>query len=341
MTKHKGEDYKISAVQYYLENNTSYVITCEIFKCSERSLKRWIEKYNKKKSIKRYNRKSVSYKITKEQVNYALNLLKKNEQISMDELAKSIKDKFKDFNITPQHLGKVIRDNNKTRKRTRHKHFPKTRYKKPIDQKTELDKFYKEINKYSLNKIISIDETSIKPSMIKEYSRCDLGQRCIVKTDDNIVFQKFTLVVAMSNSKCIGYQLYEKGGMTKERMNEFLDKFVFKKYKNHLIILDNARSHQNKYIKDAITKSGNDYLYSVPYTPKTNAIEMFFNQLKHYLKLNKKVMKYNELKNEIKIAIGKIKSENYKNYFDHAYKKKESRTVRKESTRKRKPKKYK
>lgn len=25
MTNHKSEDYKISAVQYYLENNTSYV----------------------------------------------------------------------------------------------------------------------------------------------------------------------------------------------------------------------------------------------------------------------------------------------------------------------------
>ena len=43
MPKHKGEDYKVSAVEYYLENKTSYVKTCEIFKCSERSLKRWIE----------------------------------------------------------------------------------------------------------------------------------------------------------------------------------------------------------------------------------------------------------------------------------------------------------
>jgi len=34
----------------------------------------------------------------------------------MTELAKSIKDKYKDFDITPQHLGKVIRDNNKTQK---------------------------------------------------------------------------------------------------------------------------------------------------------------------------------------------------------------------------------
>ena len=36
----------------------------------------------------------------------------------MEELVKLVK--VTDFNITPQHLGKVIRDNNKTRKRTRH-----------------------------------------------------------------------------------------------------------------------------------------------------------------------------------------------------------------------------
>ena len=32
------------------------------------------------------------------------------------------------FDITSQHLGKVLRDNNKTRKRTKHQHFPATRY---------------------------------------------------------------------------------------------------------------------------------------------------------------------------------------------------------------------
>ena len=39
MPKHKSEDYKLSAVQYYLENDVSYVKTCEIFNCFERSLK--------------------------------------------------------------------------------------------------------------------------------------------------------------------------------------------------------------------------------------------------------------------------------------------------------------
>jgi transposase-like protein len=42
MSRHKSEDYKITAVKYYLENNTNYAKTCEIFKCSERSLKRCV-----------------------------------------------------------------------------------------------------------------------------------------------------------------------------------------------------------------------------------------------------------------------------------------------------------
>jgi hypothetical protein len=33
-SKHKSEDYKITAVKYYLENDTNYTKTCEIFKCS-------------------------------------------------------------------------------------------------------------------------------------------------------------------------------------------------------------------------------------------------------------------------------------------------------------------
>ena len=35
MSKHKSEDYKITAVKYYLENNTNYTKTCEIFKWVE------------------------------------------------------------------------------------------------------------------------------------------------------------------------------------------------------------------------------------------------------------------------------------------------------------------
>ena len=54
-------------------------------------------------------------------------------------------------------------------------------------------------------------------------------------------------------------------------------------------------------MKDAIINSGNKYLFSIPYTPTTNSpIENYFNQIKHHLKLNKRVLKYDELNEEIK-----------------------------------------
>ena len=41
----------------------------------------------------------------------------------------------------------------------------------------------------------------------------------------------------------------------------------------------------------------------IPYTPKCNVIENWFNQIKHYLKLNKKVLKYDELVIEISMTL--------------------------------------
>ena len=40
---HKHEDLKLTAVRYYLHNDTTYAETCRIFNCPERSLKRWID----------------------------------------------------------------------------------------------------------------------------------------------------------------------------------------------------------------------------------------------------------------------------------------------------------
>ena len=139
MSKHRSEDYKISAVKYYLNNDVSLDDVCEFFDCPKQSLYRWVKRYNELEEIKRLNRKPKSYKITKEQVKYAIQKLKENEQITMEELHKIIKKKYKDFDITSQHLGQVIRDNNITRKRTRHEHYPNERYGR--SQRLNLESF--------------------------------------------------------------------------------------------------------------------------------------------------------------------------------------------------------
>ena len=56
------------------------------------------------------------------------------------------------------------------------------------------------------------------------------------------------------------------------------------KYKNHLIILDNANFHKSKLVKDTIDKSKNKIIYSSAYNPQCNPIENFFSQLKNHVK---------------------------------------------------------
>ena len=254
MVKHKSRDYKISAVEYYLNNNDGYNRKCKIFGCKKSTLRDWVKRYKKTKNLTRKNREPVSYKITKQQVNKALELLRQNEQLTISELVIIMKKLYPNFSITPQHLGQVLRDNNKTRKRTRDEHFPKTRYKKPIQEKEEIDKFFNKLNKFSIDKVISLDETSIGSALKPAYSRCELGKRCIIKTTNPFVFRKFTLLVAINNKKCIAKELYEKGGMTKERLLEFLQEHIFPKYKDNLIILDTVESHNNRLIKMRLYK---------------------------------------------------------------------------------------
>ena len=340
--KHKTEDYKNSAVQYYLKNNDNIRKTCKIFDCKKSTLQRWIQRYKKYKNITRRSRKSVSYKVKKEQVKSALKMVDENEQLTMEELLFEMKNKYRDFDISRQHLGRIIRANNRTRKRTRHQHFPKERRKQPTNKSKEFEDFYNEVKKYPLNKIICLDETSIGSHLKPSYSRCYIGKRCIIKTDNNFVFRSFTLLVAINNSKCVGKIFYEKGGTTKERMVEFLETQIFPNYKDHLIILGNAKSHNNDMVKEAILKSGNKYLFSVPYSPITNSIEMYFNQIKTHIKKNRDVYTFEKLENNVNKAIDKVKPENYKNYFDYAYGMKNGMEyTRKPSTRKLKPKNYK
>ena len=48
--------------------------------------------------------------------------------------------------------------------------------------------------------------------------------------------------------------MYEKGGMTAERFLKFLQKHIFSNYKGYLIVLDNAKSHNNELIKMRLPK---------------------------------------------------------------------------------------
>jgi len=335
--KHKSEDYKLSAVEYYLVEDNTQEEVCKIFKCSPRSLMRWVEKYNTDGEIKRYNKKPVAYKITKDQVKYALKELDKNKTITMDELLSKIKSKYPLFDLSSRQLSRVVKDNNITLKITRIRHEPNKRFGKDIDINKSIKEFYYEVKKYRLDDIICIDETSIKSLQKRNHCYNEIGKRCVIKTQSQEVFKKYTGIFAISTKGVLGWELYEKSGINTDRLYDFLETQITNKYKNKLIILDNASSHRSDKIKELVNKN-NKVLYSVPYQHFTNSIENYFSMLKSRLqKLDG--LTHEKLKENITNVIIGIPKEKYENIFKGAY----NRDVVyvKNKTRKRKLKNYK
>ena len=130
MTNHKSEDYKLTAVEYYLIEDKSQEEVCKIFNCTPRSLMRWVDKYQETGNVERHNRKPKAYKVHKEHIKFLLNEIKKNKTITMEDLQVKLKLSFPELNITRRHIGRIIRDNNITLKITRIRHEPNKRYGK-------------------------------------------------------------------------------------------------------------------------------------------------------------------------------------------------------------------
>ena len=64
MPYHKSTDYKLTAVNYYLVEDTTQEDVCKILKCSVRSLMRWVKQYKKEGNVDIHYRKPVAYKVT-------------------------------------------------------------------------------------------------------------------------------------------------------------------------------------------------------------------------------------------------------------------------------------
>jgi len=158
----KSYDYKLSAVNYYLVEDKTQEEVCKIFKCSRRSLMRWVERYKKDGNVDIHYRKPVAYKVKKEYVDFLLKELKKNKTITIEDLLHLLKNKYPDVDLNKSHINRIIKDNNITLKITRIRHEPVKRFGKDIDINANIKKFYEEIKKYKMEDIICIDETSIK-----------------------------------------------------------------------------------------------------------------------------------------------------------------------------------
>ena len=311
-----SSEFKLTAIKLYTKLKSIRKVS-DLLNCSKSSLQRWIERYYETKKVNRKNynpRKSI---ITNKILNFIVTLIKTNPTIILTKIKKEIIKKF-NLTISKTYLFYIIKNKLKiTYKQLRKKYYPE---KKLSTLKKDKIEFYKNIINKNKRNIISIDETSFYLNMTRNLGRSDKGKRCY-KTVHKYPFVKFNFICAIKYGKVLGYKLYEKDGhgIDNIKFNNFYNEFIKNKFKDHLIILDNARFHKSKDVVDNINKSQNQIIYSIIYNPQCNPIENFFSQLKNYVK-NKSPDNFDELKNVInKIIKNKIYKQHLKNYFNYLF----------------------
>ena len=315
--KHHTEDYKISAVKYYLEHNEDMRDTCEIFNCKFQSLARWIKRYKQQGNIDRKTRKNHNLKITPEIEKFVKDYVRKYNTTTLWELSKLVNEKYK-IHLNDKSIYNILHKHKLTRKRLRSKYYPE---KKEGQEKQDLEYFYKKLNEYDYKQTICLDETSIYLNMTLSYGRSRSGTRVIKKTN-KYPYKRYNLLCAICADKVVGWKLYPErtGGVKTIDILEFYEEFIRPHYKNYLVIMDNAVIHKSKRIKEEIEYDNNHLLYSVPYHPETNAIEEYFSQLKHYIK-KESPNTYTDIHSLIDTIIEKkITKEHLGNYMKHSYK---------------------
>ena len=308
-------DYKKSAIDYY-KKVRNYVLVCKIFGCSRSSLIRWVNQDKLNNNF--FNNKKVrygGYKIKKIHIDYINKCLLENKTITIKQLREYLMLKFS-LNISHSHLSRVVKKIGFSLKKVKLEHRPKTRYGKIININNLLQEFYVIINKFELKDIICIDETSLNAFLIRKYGYSKKGTRCIIQTNNQNVFKKYTGIFAMTISGILSYTIYSKGGMDSNRLIEFLNKFLLEQ-KSKLIILDNASCHRTEVVKDLI-QLNNNLLYTIPYNHRTQAIEGFFNVLKSKL-AKKKGFTYEELCENIENVLKEIPQKTYQNLIWGCY----------------------
>jgi transposase len=245
--KYHSIDYKLTAIKYYKKFG-SFRKTSDIFECSKTSLQRWVKKYDDTKNISR-KKKELKIVFTNEEKLFIKEYIKKYPNITLKLLTKIFNKKFnKEYHyLSIYYLLKEIKISYKI---LRKKYFPEKG-----DDKQELCKYWKELLKYNMKDIISIDESAIYVNTTKERGYSKKGTKAILKTDI-YPYKKFNLLLGITYGKIVRFELY-KEPIRKEQLINFIYKYILNKYKKKVIILDNTKFHHNKDVKEKIKESKN------------------------------------------------------------------------------------
>lgn len=183
---------------------------------------------------------------------------------------------------------------------------------KKNNYKNETIHLYESL-KRTKNNYNNVDETSVelysKPKM--GYSK--KGHKCIVNKINKR--KRYSLITSMDRNKIIYTKIID-GSVNGEIFKNFIDK-VNKKTKKTLM-MDNAKIHHYKGLKQLASKKNIKIIYNVPYSPEYAPIELYHNTLKNKL-YQCTIESLEDLQMEVNKVVKEINKKGCHKYFNKTY----------------------
>jgi len=302
--------FKEYACNYYLRFRKQQSINeiLNILNISKSSLYNWI-KINNRNNLKdkiKYNKISKYTPVIK---CYIRSYVIARVNFDYKRLILQIKRKY-NISISKTAIYDILSQMNITRKKFKERIIPN---KSKLNNK--IRQFKRTISKIKLDRIISIDETSINTNSCPSYGWSYKGKK-IIKVHKKYR-STYTIISAISNNKII-YNEIIKGSVNSITFKEFLVKLNNKLNIPMYLLMDNARSHHSQLVKEYINNHTNHIIiYNVAYCPEYNPIEMVFSKFKSII-LKKDNSSHNKIIKNIHQSFKKITKSDLNNFYNHA-----------------------
>ena len=297
--------YKKLIINKYLNRDCTVNELIKRYDVSKGSLYNWNNKVNNKLSLnnKEYIKKS---KYTPEIKCFIRAYVLKYKSFKYLNLIALIK---KRYNVTASKtcIYRILSKMNITYKKVRRRLI----YKKSIIV-NKRKQFIRKVNKLQLDDIISIDETSIDNQLYPLYSWGLKGQR--IEVQRNAVRIRYSIITAISKNKIIHYEII-KDSVNAIHFKNFIQELVNKGIDNKYLLLDNARIHHAKIVKDYVKLTNNTLLFNAPYTPEYNPIEHVFSKIKSILR-TKNNNTHKQIHKNVKLSFNQINKIELNNYYN-------------------------
>ena len=165
-------------------------------------------------------------------------------------------------------------------------------------------------------RLVFIDETAANTKMARLSGRCPRGERLVGRVPHGH-WKTITFVAAMRQSG-ITAPFVRDGSMTGEIFLAYVEQYLVPTLKRRdIVIMDNLSAHKVAGIRVAIEAAGATLRYLPQYSPDLNPIEMFFSQLKAFLrKLAERTIP--RLCSAIGSFVPSLSARKASNYFRHA-----------------------